>query len=59
MFATITELSSFNRNFNILQTTQKSWVQYVKTIAGNLIPCHTVKMTIQNQQFAENYATKS
>ena len=37
---------------------KKSWVENVKTIAGNLIPCHTVKLTIQIQHFAENYGTK-
>ena len=56
--ATLPEWGSFNRNFNILQATQKSWVQHVKTIAGNLIPCQTVKMTIQIQHFAKSYGTK-
>ena len=35
-----------------------SWVQHVKTKAGNLIPCHTVKVTSQIQHYAENYGTK-
>ena len=37
---------------------QKKLVQHVETIAGNPIPCHTVKLTIQIQHFAENYGTK-
>ena len=37
---------------------KKAGSEHVKTIAGNLIPCHTVKLTIQIQHFAENYGTK-
>ena len=32
----------------------KKLVQHVKTIARNLIPCHTVKITIQIQHFVQN-----
>ena len=42
MHATLPEYGSFNRTFDILQATQKSWVQHVKTKAGNLISRHTV-----------------
>ena len=48
---TAVPLSPKNKN-------KKSWVKHVKTIAGNPIPCRTVRLTIQNQHFAENYGTK-
>ena len=48
---TVVPLSPKNEN-------KKSWVENVETIAGNLIPCHTVKLTIQIKHFAENYGTK-
>ena len=57
MHAALPEFTRVAPTFNILQTKQKSWVQHVKTIAGNLIPCHTVKITTQIQHFAENYGT--
>ena len=49
---TVVPLSPENENKN------KAGSEHVKTIAGNLIPCHTVKLTIQIQHFAENYGTK-
>ena len=49
---TVVPLSPENEN------KKKAGSEHVKTIAGNLIPCHTVKLTIQIQHFAENYGTK-
>ena len=45
--------------FNILQVTQRSWVQHVKTIAGNLIHCHTVQITTKIQHLAESYGNQT
>ena len=40
------------------QKQKKNWVEHDKTVAGNLITCQIVKLTIQIQHFAENYWTK-